>query len=174
MLILASLLTLTTASGIDVPARSAESYTEAEIYTEPHNAAAAAISTQNFIVGRMAQECYAAVGKPESFVQEFTQSWQQRNQPYLSAATMYAANVLSYYERTRGPEAKAAVYNEFVRSVRGHGAESVAESFASGSRTDVCTRFILQVEDGTFDIKPSHPFFRELTELVQIKTAFGS
>lgn len=173
MSILASLLFVAVASVPDIPARTAESYTEAEIYSEPHNAAAAAIGTQNFIVGRMAKECYATIGKPESFVQEFTQAWQKRNDPYLTAAIMYTANLLSYYERTQGPEIKQAVLQAYVQAVRGQGAAAVADRFASGSRVEVCNRFISQVDAGLFDVTPDYPFFKELTEVVQINRAFG-
>jgi len=172
MLIQTALAISLVVSIVEASAAADAAYTEATIYTEPHNAASAAIGTANFIVGRMARECYAALGESESFVQSFTKSWQQRNEKYIRAATIYAANVLSYYERTKGSQAKEAALREYVSSVRGQGAATVEEWLAKGERADVCRRFRSHVEAGSLDMGPTHPLYKEATELVGIIEAF--
>lgn len=120
----------------------------------------------------MASEYYAALGEPESFVQAFVKSWQQRNEQYFRAATMYAANVLSYYKRTKGAQAKQAALRAYVAAVRGQGAAAVEDWLAQGGRTETCRQFRARVDAGLLDMGPSHPLYKEATELLKSSRHF--
>jgi hypothetical protein len=171
-MILAVLL-LAGAVPTDLPVRSPDSYTEAEIYTEPHAAAAAAISTQNFIVGRMSQECTTVLAKPESYAKERAALWESRNKEYFDAAVMFASNSVSYAQRIGGDKEEARATQSFIGAVRTNGAAAVKEMFDhSGSKREACDKFEAALDNGSYDIVPGHPFYKEANELVQIQRAF--
>ena len=166
------------AAGLVVLALSAGStlasaeFTEATIYTEPHNAAAAFISTLHFMVGRMGRDCAGPLSKAESFPKEVVAGWDGRNGEYYEASTLYAGNVMSYYERTRGKDFAAAAMNEFSSSVQGQGAAVAQDMLSVPDKRAACTTFLARLDAGGFDITASRPFFKELTELVAIARAF--
>ena len=172
-LVLLAALCASTAAFADLP-RSAESYTEEEIYTEPHNAASAAVATTNFVVGRLALECHEVLGKSETWVKEFAKTWQSRNSMYLRAATLYAANVMSYLERTKGGAAKDVAMQEWRTSVQGQGKATVADLLSARDKRETCVSLIGKIEAGNFDIAPTHPLYKEMSEIVTILNAFDS
>jgi hypothetical protein len=161
------------AASADLP-RSAESYTEEEIYTERHNAASAAVATTNFVVGRLALECHEVLGKPETWVKEFALTWQGKNSMYLRAATLYAANVMSYLERTKGSAAKDIAMQKWRTSVQGQGRATVADLLSARDKREACVSLIGEIEAGNFDIAPAHPLYKEISEIVMVLDAFDS
>ena len=168
------LFMLLSAPPADLAVRTVDSYTESEIYSEPHSAAAAAISTQNFIVGRMARDCTSVLSKPASYAKDREQAWQERNREYVDSATMFAANTLSYAKRIGGPDAEKKVYEAFITSVQSNGIAAVNDQMhGAPTKLEACSRFEAAVDAGKFDVTPSHPFYKELNEIVQIMRTFS-
>lgn len=135
-------------------------------FTEPRNAAAASLGTTNFTVGRMARECFEVLKQPESFIQELVRSWQQKNEKYYAATTAYMTTLLKETEKKNGVDAMRAVTNEYKNAVQGEGAGTVSDLLKKGEKAKVCERYVGLVRGGEFDVKPGHPFYKELEELV--------
>ena len=147
-------------------------FTEATIYTEPHNAAAAYLGTLHFMVGRMGRDCVGPLSGAESFPQDLVARWEGRNVEYYRASKVYLGNLFPYYERTRGKDFGTAAMNEYLRSVQGQGAATAEGMLAAPDRKAACAAFVARVGAGDYDIKESRPYFKELTELVEIRRAF--
>jgi hypothetical protein len=136
------------------------------IATESRDAASAYIGTNNFIIGRMAVECFGLLERSQP-PQEYAAQWRQRNAKFYAASVTYLGQRLKEAEQVGGPAAKDAVLAKLNTAVRGGGAATVADFFKKGEKIDVCRRVIGLIDEGAFDIKPSSPLHSELLALVQ-------
>jgi hypothetical protein len=136
------------------------------IATESRDAASAYIGTSNFVVGRMAVECFGLLERSQS-PQEYAARWRQRNAKFYAASVTYLGQRLKEAEQGGGPAAKNAVLTELNAAVRGSGVATVADFFKKGEKIDICRRVIGLIDQGAFDIKPSSPMYPELLAFVR-------
>lgn len=136
------------------------------IASESRDAAAAYIGTNNFIVGRMAVECFGLLERPQP-PQEFAAQWQKRNAKFYAASVTYMGQRLKEVEQVSGRSVMDAVLAKYSASIRGDGAAAVADFFKKGEKIDVCRRVIGLIDSGALDIRPNSPMYDELQALVQ-------
>lgn len=136
------------------------------IATESRDAASAYIGTNNFIVGRMAVECFGVLERSLP-PQEYATQWRQRNAKFYVASITYMGQRLKAAEQSGGPAAMEALRSKYSAAVRGDGAATVADFFKKGEKTEVCRRVIGLIDGGAFDIKPNSPMYPELLALVE-------
>jgi hypothetical protein len=134
--------------------------------TESRDASAAYVGTSNFIVGRMAQECLAVIGKKET-PQEYVSLWQKRNSKYYAASMTYMTMRLKEAERNGGTELMSKVLAAYTSAVRGDGEAAVRSNLSNGEKSEACNRWVAAVDSGAFDINSSSPMFDELNALVK-------
>ena len=156
-LVIAALLA--SAAGAQQPA-------SAPATSESRDAALAYIGTGNFIVGRLARECLAVVGRNES-PQAFVAQWQQRNAIYVAASEKYMEKRLEEAEAAGGPERRAAIQQAMRTAVLGGGEEAVRGMLQNGRREESCMRAISLLDAGALDISPRTPIYKELEALVR-------
>lgn len=136
------------------------------IATKSRDAASAYTGTNNFIVGRMAVECFGLLERSQP-PQEYATQWRQRNAKFYAASASYMGLRLKEAEQAGGPAAMEAVRSKYSAAVRSEGAATVADFFRKGEKVEVCRRVIGLIDGGAFDIKPGSPMYPELLALVQ-------
>jgi hypothetical protein len=135
-------------------------------FTEPRNAAAAFVGTTNFVVGRMARECYQILNESESFVKAHARDWQLRNEKFYAASVAYMGKLLDEAEHKGGAAAKQSVLSAYTAAVRGDGTKTIEDWMKKGDKLDVCRKHVALAQQGELDIKPGRPFYEELQGLV--------
>jgi hypothetical protein len=154
--------------------RAGATYSEAEIYSVSHVAAAGYLGMVNFVVGRMSRDCARTLNRKESFAKEKEALWQERNAEYYQSATMLSANNASYHERIEGPASREFVLKGLIDNTRKTGEEFVETYFQSArDKPTACSRFQQEFEQGVYDVTPRLPFYNELNEIVDISRAFA-
>lgn len=146
-------------------AQAAFAQQAASVVSESRDAASAYIVTGNFIVGRIARECLALVGRPES-PQDFVANWQQRNAPFVKASARYMDARVAEAAATGGPGQRDAVLRELRAGVQGSG-EAAVRSLLQGRKEDSCMRAITLVDGGALDISPKAPIYDQIEALVR-------
>ncbi|MGC3962360.1 MAG: hypothetical protein QM803_03280 [Rhodocyclaceae bacterium] len=135
------------------------------IGSESRDAAAAYVGTQNFVVGRMARDCFEILGRSDT-PKDFVAAWQSRNQNYYAASVIYMGARLTEVEKTGGEHELKKVATSFQYSVQSQGAATVADFFKKGEKSEVCKRVIGLIENKAFDITPQTPIFSEIEALL--------
>lgn len=133
--------------------------------TESRDAAAAYVAGANFVVGRMARDCFDLLERKDT-PKEFVGQWQKRNEKYFLAMIAYTQSRFDQARRSGGEKAWQQVADEFATAVRGNGAATVDDFFKKGEKAEVCRRTIAMMETGGFDIGPQSPLYAELEALV--------
>jgi hypothetical protein len=136
------------------------------VFSEPRDAAAAYLSTTNFIIGRTARECFDVLKEPESFVREHVRKWQLRNHKYYAASVAYMTLRLNDAEARGGAKARDAVYAAYTTAVRREGELAVADLFKQGTKEEACRTHVALVKQGELDVRPDRSFYAELSKLV--------
>jgi hypothetical protein len=138
-------------------------------YNERRNAAAGFVGTLHFAVGRMAYECRAELGKPESWVQETAQAWRVRNDRYWRAHVNYMSKQLEAALAAGGESVRKRLSLAYAGTVRKE-ASAIVESWlrpGNGSKREACERYVKRLEEGAEDIHPGGPMSAELEDLAQ-------
>lgn len=139
---------------------------EKKIASESRDAAAAYMGTMNFVVGRMAMECFDLLTRADT-PKGFVDQWQKRNNPFYDAATFYMNERLAEAEKLNGREARNKLAAEYDIAVRRNGSVTVEGFFRQGEKFEVCRRVISLIEVGTFDVSTKTPLYSELEALVK-------
>lgn len=154
-------------SALSLTATGAEG---SKIESESRDAASAYIGTNNFIVGRMARDCFEILGRTDT-PKEFVGVWQKRNEKYYVASVRYMSARLKEAEQNGGEQEWKKVTASYQSAVQGQGAATVADFFKKGEKPDVCRRVISLIEGKAFDITPRIPIYAEIEALVSFVTA---
>jgi hypothetical protein len=134
--------------------------------SESRDAAMAYVGTGNFIVGRLARECLAMVGRSET-PQEFVAQWQQRNAQYMAASEKYMNKRLEEAVASGGADKREAVLQSMRTAVLSGGEQAVRGMLQNGRREEACMRAISLLDAGALDISPKTPIYPELEALVR-------
>jgi hypothetical protein len=136
------------------------------IASESRDAATAYVGTGNFIVGRLANECLALVGRNET-PQQFVAQWQQRNARFVNASARYMDKRLEEAAATGGPERRDAILRELKIAVQSNGESAVRSWLGNGRKEEACMRAITLLDTGALDISPKVPMYSEIEALVR-------
>lgn len=139
---------------------------EGAMVSESRDAAAAFMGTANFSVGRIANECLAVVGRPES-PQDYAAMWQRRNAAYWLAARKYMVKRLDAALVSGGTAKRDAVLAEYAAAVRRDGEASAKSWITRGPREEACMRAITIIDAGGLDVTPRVPIYDELEALAR-------
>jgi hypothetical protein len=134
--------------------------------SESRDAATAYVSTGNFIVGRLANECLALVGRNES-PRQFVTQWQQRNARFVMASAKYVEKRLEEAAASGGPEQREAILRELRAAVQSNGESAVRSWLGNGRKEESCMRAITLLDTGALDISPKVPMYPEIEALVR-------
>lgn len=134
--------------------------------TKARDEASLYVSTGNFIVGRIAHECLALVGRSES-PQEFVTQWQQRNARYVMASARYMDRRVEEAAASGGPEQREAVLRELRTAVQGNGEAAVRNWLGNGRKEESCMRAVTLLDTGALDISPRTAIYEDLEALVR-------
>ena len=124
------------------------------------------VSTGNFIVGRIAHECLALVGRSET-PQEFVGQWRQRNARYVSASAKYMDRRMEEAEAGGGPQAREALLRDLRSAVQGPGETLVRNWLQNGRREESCMRAVTLLDTGALDISSRTAIYDDLEALVR-------
>lgn len=137
----------------------------ASVATPSRDAALTYVGSGNFIVGRLARECLALVGRADT-PQEVVARWQDRNGPYVDASAKYMEKRLAEAAASGGQAARDALQQSMRNAVIGTGEEAV-RGLLQGRREEACMRAISLLDAGGLDISPKTPMYQELEGLVR-------
>ncbi len=140
------------------------------VASESRDAASAYIGTSNFIVGRVARDCFESLERKDT-PKEFVAIWQKRNERYYSAALAYMTARLDEAQAAGGEAAVQKVESAYAAAVRGNGVAAVEGMFKSGDRVDVCKKIVASIDAGAFDVTPEAKMYGELEALVSFVEA---
>jgi hypothetical protein len=146
-------------------AQAAFAQQPAPVTSESRDAASAYISTGNYIVARIGDECLALVGRTES-PRDFVANWQQRNAPYVTASSKYMEARVAEAQASGGPQRREAVLRELRAAVQSGGQAAMRKLF-DGPREDSCMRAVTLVDAGALDISPKVPIYDQIEALVR-------
>jgi hypothetical protein len=141
-------------------------WSQQTIASESRDNAAYYVSSGNFIVGRLANECLALVGRNET-PQQFVAQWQQRNARFVNASARYMDKRLEEAAATGGPERREAILRELRVAVRSNGESAVRSWLGNGRKEEACMRAITLLDTGALDISPKVPVYPEIEALVR-------
>jgi hypothetical protein len=136
------------------------------VFSEPRDAAAAYLGATNFVVGRVARDCFETLKEPASFVQAQVRAWQLKNRKFYAASVAYMTLRLKDAESRGGVKARDAVYLAYSSAVRRDGELAVQDLFKHGSKEESCLCHVALVNGGELDVRPERPFYSELAKLV--------
>jgi hypothetical protein len=134
--------------------------------TKSRDDASIYVSTGNFIVGRIARECLALVGRSES-PQQFVSQWQQRNARYVSASAKYMERRMDEAAASGGAQRREALLQELRVAVQGGGEALVQGWLENGRKEESCMRAVTLLDTGALDISPKTPIHDDLEALVR-------
>lgn len=143
------------------PARAQE-----RVESESRDAVLGYMTTQNVLIGRMARDCLAVLGRPET-PQNFVRAWQARNAKYMLAVNQYMEKRLAEIAAAHGEARRDAQLQAWIVEARARADESWNEILKRGERPAVCQRSIGLIEAGAFDVNARAPMFGEIEALVQ-------
>ena len=154
--LLAALLVLPAAQAQQATSATTKSRDDASIY----------VSTGNFIVGRIAGECLALVGRSES-PQEFVGQWRQRNARYVMASAKYMDRRMEEAVASGGAGQREELLRELRKAVQGPGETVVRNWLQHGRREESCMRAVTLLDTGALDISSRTPIYADLEALVR-------
>lgn len=134
--------------------------------SESRDAAAGFMGTTNFSIGRIASECLAVVGRPES-PQDYVAVWQRRNATYWLAARKYMIKRLDEALASGGAAKRDSVLAAYAAAVRREGEASAQSWITRGSREEACMRAISLIDAGGLDVTRRVPIHDELEALAK-------
>ena len=131
------------------------------VASESRDTASVVIGARNYAVSRIARECLATVGRPES-PQEFVAQWQQRNEMFVVASSRYIEARL----QEAGTDKRDALLREIGAAVRSNG-ESLVRQLLQGGRESGCMKAVTLLDTGTLNINRQAPMFEDIEALVR-------
>jgi hypothetical protein len=144
---------------------SALAQSRAPVASESRDASAAYILTQNFIIGRYANQCFTLVGRTDT-PKSFEKAWQRRNTPYLNAAFKYMDQRLLEAQAKYGVVGRNQVASALNATISNNGMGAVDDALSKGDKTAACEKVITLIEKKIFDIDNRSPMFDELRALL--------
>jgi hypothetical protein len=136
------------------------------VASESRDTATLVVSSSNFAVGRLANECLATVGRNES-PQQFVAQWRQRNAAFVNASARYIDKRLEEAAASGGPERREAFLRELKLAVQGQGDSLVRSLLGSGRKEEACMRAITLLDTGALDISSKATMYSEIEALVR-------
>jgi hypothetical protein len=134
------------------------------VESESRDAAAAFVSTQNFMIGRIGRDCMSALGRMET-PQQFVQMWQGRNTKYYVFGIKYIAKRLDEALAEGGTAKRDTVLAAYSTTIQRNGEASANDWLSRGERKQACERAVAIIESGAFDITSKVRMFDELEAL---------
>jgi hypothetical protein len=145
---------------------SPSAFAQQSTASESRDTATLVVSSSNFAVGRLANECLALVGRNES-PQQFVAQWQQRNAVFVNASARYMDKRLEEAAGSGGAERREALLREVKAAVQGQGESVVRSLLGNGRKEEACMRAITLLDTGALDISPKMPMYSEVEALVR-------
>jgi hypothetical protein len=141
-------------------------WSQQTVASESRDTAAYYVSSGNFIVGRLANECLALVGRNES-PQQFVSQWQQRNARFVNASAKYMDKRLEEAAAIGGAERREAILHGLRAAVESNGESAVRSWLGNGRKEEACMRAVTLLDTGALDISPKVPTYADLEALVR-------